>query len=94
MMAADEVRQRTQKAWDSFYRMGSIWRRSHIVGTLRERFAFVLISKLYRQMYANTGIATDSARVSHATRWARWLAKPVQRMFAGQPMPELQVPIS
>ena len=25
---------------------------------------FVLVSKLYRQMYANTGIATDSATVS------------------------------
>ena len=32
---------------------------------------FVLISKLYRQMYANTGIATDSARVSRANQWAR-----------------------
>ena len=42
----------------------------------------MLISKLYRQMYANTGIATDSARVAHATRWARWLAKPLQRMFS------------
>ena len=31
---------------------------------MRARLAFVLISKLYRQMYANTGIATDSARVS------------------------------
>ena len=34
--------------------------------------AFVLISKLYRQMYANTGIATDSARVSRAEKWARF----------------------
>ena len=32
----------------------------------RSRLAFVLISKLYRQMYANTGIATDSARVSRS----------------------------
>ena len=31
---------------------------------LKGRLAFVLISKIYRQMYANTGIATDSARIS------------------------------
>jgi hypothetical protein len=30
---------------------------------MNARLAFVLISKIYRQMYANTGIATDSARV-------------------------------
>jgi hypothetical protein len=28
----------------------------------------VLISKLYRQMYANTGIATDSARINRRRR--------------------------
>ena len=91
-MSADEVRQRTQQAWDLFYSVTSIWRRSTIVGTVRERLAFVLVSKLYRQMYANTGIATDSARVSHSARWARWLAKPLQRLFAATPMPDLQVP--
>jgi hypothetical protein len=32
--------------------------------SLKARIAFLLISKLYRQMYANTGIATDSARVN------------------------------
>ena len=37
---------------------------SRVVKTLKSRLAFLLISKLYRQMYANTGIATDSARVS------------------------------
>jgi hypothetical protein len=54
--------------------------------------AFVLISKLYRQMYANTGIATDSARVSRAEKWARLLAPPTRRLFAAKPMPDLQVP--
>ena len=91
-MSADEVRQRTQLAWDSFYSLRSIWRRARIVGSIRERLAFVLVSKLYRQMYANTGIATDSARVSRSTTWARWLAKPLQRVFAATPMPDLQVP--
>ena len=43
-------------------------------------------------MYADTGIATNSARVTWSGRWARWLAKPCRRLFAGSPMPELQVP--
>ena len=51
-----------------------------------------VISKLYRQMYANTGIATDSARHARSTRWARWLASPCRRLFMGSPMPELNVP--
>jgi hypothetical protein len=45
-------------------------------------------------MYADTGIATDSARVSRSARWARLLAKPCRRLFAGRPMPELQVPMA
>ena len=92
VMSGDEVRRRTQYAWNQFYSLTSIWRRSRIVGRVQERLAFVLVSKLYRQMYANTGIATDSARVFRATTWARWLARPVQRLFAAAPMPELQVP--
>jgi hypothetical protein len=43
-------------------------------------------------MYANTGIATDSARVSRAQRWARMIAKPCRRLFVAKPMPQLQVP--
>jgi hypothetical protein len=50
--------------------------------------AFVLISKPSRQMYANTGIATDSARVSRANRWARLIAKP-GRLFVVRPLPAL-----
>ena len=52
----------------------------------------MLLSKLYRQMYANTGIATDSARVSRSAGKARFLAKIARRMFVAQPMPDLQVP--
>ena len=52
----------------------------------------MLISKIYRQMYANTGIATDSARVNRSARWARMMAIPCRRLFAGKPMPELQMP--
>jgi hypothetical protein len=51
-----------------------------------------LISKIYRQMYADTGIATDSARIARSTRWARWLAKPCRALFSARPMPGLQVP--
>jgi hypothetical protein len=59
------------------------------VRTLKARLAFVLISKIYRQMYANTGIATDSARVNRSARWARLMAIPCRRLFAGRPMPDL-----
>ena len=52
--------------------------------------AFVLISRLYRQMYAKTGISTDSARKAN---WiARAIAKPCRMLFQAKPMPELQVP--
>ena len=92
LMSAEEIQQRTQVSWDRFYSLKLIWRRSHCVRSLRARLAFVLISKLYRQMYANTGIATDSARVSQSVRWARWLAKPCRRLFTTTPMPELEIP--
>jgi hypothetical protein len=69
-----------------------VWERSRCVKSLKARLAFVLISKLYRQMYANTGIATDSARVNRSARWARMIAAPTRRLFAAPPMPELQVP--
>jgi radical SAM superfamily enzyme YgiQ (UPF0313 family) len=92
VMSAEEIRHRTQAVWDDFYSIKNIWRRSSCTPTLRSRLAFVLISKLYRQMYANTGIATDSARVSRAEKWARLIAPPTRRLFAADPMPELQVP--
>jgi radical SAM superfamily enzyme YgiQ (UPF0313 family) len=91
-MSPDDIRQHTQAVWDSFYSIAEVWRRSSCVRSLRARLAFVLISKLYRQMYANTGISTDSARVSRASRWARWIARPCRRLFAARTMPDLQVP--
>jgi tRNA A37 methylthiotransferase MiaB len=92
VMSADEIRERTQAVWDRFYSLQQIWKRSACVKSLRARLAFVLISKLYRQMYANTGIATDSARVNRSARWARAIAKPCRRLFAANPMPGLAVP--
>jgi hypothetical protein len=72
--------------------MRSIWERSQVTRRLGSRLAFLLTSKLYRQMYANTGMATDSARVSRATTMARLLAKSARRLFVVKPMPELEVP--
>lgn len=93
VMSADEIRKRTQAVWDEFYAMKRIWQRSSVAGrSIRARLAFVLISKLYRQMYANVGISTDSARVQKSARWARWLAKPCRRLFAGRPMPAYEFP--
>jgi radical SAM superfamily enzyme YgiQ (UPF0313 family) len=92
VMSADEIRARTQRVWDRFYRLSAIWQRSTCVRSIRARLAFVLISKLYRQMYANTGIATDSARVARSARRARWLAKAARRLFIAPPMPELVEP--
>ena len=91
-MTGEEIRLGTQRAWDRFYRLGAVWRRSRCVRSLKSRLAFMLVSKLYRQMYGNTGIATDSARVSRAATWARWLAIPLKRLFTAAPMPDLQVP--
>jgi radical SAM superfamily enzyme YgiQ (UPF0313 family) len=89
VMAPDEIRARTQAVWDRFYSLPRIWARSRCTRSLRSRVAFVLISKLYRQMYANTGIATDSARVNRANRWARLIARPCRRLFVARPMPSL-----
>jgi radical SAM superfamily enzyme YgiQ (UPF0313 family) len=91
-MTADEIRARTQGVWDRFYALRRIWARSQCVTTLKARLAFVLISKLYRSMYANTGIATDSARHQRSVRVARFIARPCRRLFTAPPMPELQVP--
>jgi hypothetical protein len=90
-MSPDQIRQLTQSVWDRYYSFRSIWRRANIVTSLKSRLAFVLISKMYRQMYANTGIATDSARVQKSARRARLLAIPCRKLFAGKPMPDLRI---
>jgi tRNA A37 methylthiotransferase MiaB len=94
VMTADQIRSNTQAVWDQFYSVRSIWRRAQVVRSLKGRLAFLLISKLYRQMYANTGIATDSARVSRSAQWARLMAIPCRSLFAGRPMPDLQIPLT
>ncbi len=91
-MSSEEIRRQTQAVWDKFYAWRSIWKRAQFIRSQKGRLAFLLISRIYRHMYADTGIATDSARKSSSARWARWLAKPCRRLFAGRPMPHLQVP--
>ncbi len=91
-MGSDELRERTQGVWDRFYSLASVWKRSACTPNIRARLAFILISRLYRQMYASTGIATDSARKNRASLMARWLAKPCRRFFHSAPMPDLQIP--
>ena len=92
LLSPDQIRGGTQLAWDHFYALPAIWQRSAIIKSLRGRVAFVLISKLYRQMYANTGIATDSARVSRSAKRARLLAGLARRLFMAPPMPDLAEP--
>ena len=91
-MTHEEIRVRTQGVWDDFYSTKAIWERAKCVKSLKSKLAFVFISKLYRQMYANTGITTDSARRKKANSWARMLAKPCRQFFQAEPMPDLQVP--
>jgi radical SAM superfamily enzyme YgiQ (UPF0313 family) len=91
-MSLEEIRIGTQEAWDQFYSWPQVWRRSNVVRSVRARVAFVLISKLYRQMYAGTGIATDSARVQRSERWARWMGRACRGLFLAEPMPDLAVP--
>ncbi len=92
LMSADEIRQRTQRVWDEFYRWPLVWQRAKCVKSLKSRLVFVLCPKLYWQMYANTGISTDSARSNQAHRMTRLMARRLLRVFAGAPMPQLQVP--
>ena len=91
-MGSAEMRARTQGVWDAFYSLKAIWKRASVTPNMRARLAFVFVSKLYRQMYANTGIATDSARRKKANSWARLFAILCQKLFNVAPMPNLRVP--
>lgn len=92
-MSSGEISMRTQRVWDKFYEWGPVWKRSECTPTLRARVAFVLLSKLYRQMYAGTGISTDSARRKKSKTWARLIAKHTRKLFQAKLMPELQGPV-
>jgi hypothetical protein len=92
-MSSTEISERTQRVWDRFYDWANVWKRSACTPTLRARLAFVLLSKLYRQMYAGTGISTDSARRKKAKTMARFIARQTRRIFVAKPMPELTSPV-
>ncbi len=92
-MSSEEISQRTQQVWDRFYNWSAIWQRSACAPGLRSRIAFVLLSKLYRQMYAGTGLSADSARRKKSRRWARWTARHCRKLFQAKPMPNLQSPV-
>jgi hypothetical protein len=53
----------------------------------------MFLSKLYRQMYAGTGISTDSARRKKSKAWAKWTARQCKKLFQAKPMPELAAPV-
>ncbi len=88
-MSSDEIRERTQRVWDRFYNWRAIWDRSACTPNFSARLAFIFLSKLYRQMYAGTGISSDSARRKKSKAWARWTARQCKRLFRAKPMPEL-----
>jgi len=92
-MSSAEIAERTQKVWDRFYNWSAVWQRSACAPRLRSRIAFVFLSKLYRQMYAGTGISADSARRRKSKRWARWTARQCRKLFQAKPMPQLQSPV-
>ena len=91
-MNANDILRRTQQVWDSFYQISKIWKRSRCVSKIRHRLAFVLISKLYRQMYARTGIATESAHKSHAIKWTRLIGRLCRPLFSARKVPHLHAP--
>jgi hypothetical protein len=93
MMSSQEISNRTQGVWDRFYSFPLVWKRSGIAPTLRSRIAFCFLSKLYRKMYAGTGISTDSARRKKANSGARWLSRYTRKFFTAKPMPELAMPV-
>jgi radical SAM superfamily enzyme YgiQ (UPF0313 family) len=86
-LGAEDIRRYTQSTWDQLYTARAIWRRSRFLKSLSSRLLFLMISKVYRQMYVYTGIATDSARHAKAARMARWLARPCRRLFVSPPRP-------
>ena len=92
VMSGEEIRQGTQQVWNSFYSLKASWRRSNMLKAIRNRLIFVVASKVMLQAFGNTGLSTDSARSSRATKLGGIGFSLLQKMFAAAPMPELQVP--
>ena len=92
VMSGEEIRQGTQRVWNNFYSLKASWQRSNILKAIRNRLIFVVASKVMLQAFGNTGLSTDSARASRATKLGGIGFSLLQKMFAAQPMPELEVP--
>ena len=91
-MTAEQIRQGTQDVWNNFYSLKAAWQRSDILKSIRNRIAFVVASKVMLQAFGNTGLSTDSARSSRATKLGGMGFTVLQKMFSAPPMPDLQVP--
>ena len=92
VMSGEQIRQGTQSVWNDFYSLAASWKRSNILKTLRSRVAFVVASKVMLQAFGNTGLSTDSARASRATKLGGIGFSLLQKMFSAEPMPGLAVP--
>ena len=92
VMSGEEIRQGTQRVWNSFYSLKASWQRSDILKSIGNRLIFLVASKVMLQAFGNTGLSTDSARASRATKLGGIGFSLLQKMFAAQPMPELEVP--
>ena len=94
VMSGEQIRQGTQKVWNDFYSFTAAWKRSNILKLFKNRVAFVVASKVMLQAFGNTGLSTDSARSSRATKLGGIGFSLLQKMFAAPPMPDLQAPNS
>ena len=94
VMSAEQIRQGTQNVWNDFYSLKASWKRSNVVKALRNRFAFVVASKVMLHAFGNTGLSTDSARSSRATQLGGVGFSLLQKLFAAPPMPDLPVPLT
>ena len=92
VMSGEEIRQGTQRVWNNFYSLRASWRRSNILKAIRNRLIFVVASKVMLQAFGNTGLSTDSARSSRATKLGGIGFSLLQKMFSAAPMPDLEVP--
>lgn len=89
-MKPEEMWKHLETAWDRFYSLPAIWERAHAATRWRSRLAFVLASKLLRQMYMKPNIARSRSGRHRASTLAWLLARPCQRLFRAREMPELQ----
>jgi hypothetical protein len=94
VMSGEQIRQGTQNVWNNFYSLKASWKRSDILKSFRNRVAFVVASKVMLNAFGNTGLSTDSARASRATKLGGIGFSLLQKMFAASPMPHLPVPVA